>query len=202
MSEFLIPLLHLTPAIRAFLINQLVSDQDAPELALVLLEPEVDREPPAEIRRRLKAKLNALAQPQGAESSLVQACEHIVQFALLRPTAVNELAPVNALLPEGLQFSHQSGRLLIDLALYRQGAIGQEDTHVYNYIAHTPLNPAHTPQPPQTEPDTALSQPQTPTPEISKQTPDPQAQEALKTLQGIRQRRMELLKKVRSEMHG
>lgn len=196
MSEFLIPLLHLTPAIRAFLINQLVSDQDAPELALVLLEPDADREPPTEIRRRLKAKLNTLAQAtQGGESLLVQACEHIVQFALLHPTAAAELQQLNQLLPEGLHFSPQSGRLLIDLTRYRQGAMGQEDSHVYNYIAHTPVTP---PQPslapvPAQRP---ISVTEAPPP------PDPQAQEALKTLQGIRQRRMELLKKVRSEMHG
>lgn len=194
MSECLIPLLHLTPAIRAFLVNQLVSDQDASELALVLLEPEADREPPDEIRRRLKAKLNALAtQTEGPEPHLVQACEHIVQFALLHPTAPSELQRLNHLLPEGLHFSAQSGRLLIDLEQYRQGAIGQEDTLAYRSIAHVPVV--------NTSP--AEMQPiKTTLPEPANSAPDPQAQEALKTLQGIRQRRMELLKKVRSEMHG
>jgi hypothetical protein len=195
-NESFIPLLHLTPALRAFLVNRLVSDEDAPEIALVLLEPEADREPPPEIRRRLKAKLNVLAQtPQGSEINLVTACEHIVQFALLR-NAASELQQLNALLPEGLDFSPQSGRLLLELDRYRQGTIGQEDPHVYQLIAHAPLPtlkvPVHTPRPP----SESVSEAFPPT------APDPQAQEALKALQGIRQRRMELLKKVRSEMHG
>lgn len=107
----------LTAALRSWLVNHLLAEEDLQELKYLLLE--LGFEPPSagsEIRDYLKREMSCLA-AGGQESMrrLVLLCEGLVQFYLLTHLEqMSELNQLNRFLPAGFHFSALSGRLLFE----------------------------------------------------------------------------------------
>lgn len=117
-----------TPALRAWLVNELLPDRLAPEMPYALLElgysdlPAGLHQAPA-VRDFLKREMSQLAARQTPEAAtrLLQLCEQIVQlYLLLHPQEAPALSQLNQRLPPGISFSLVSGRLLFEPELYFQ----------------------------------------------------------------------------------
>jgi hypothetical protein len=117
-----------TPALRAWLVNELLPDSLAPEMPYALLELGYSELPPdlhqaPAVRDFLKREMSQLAARQTPEAAtrLLQLCEQIVQlYLLLHPAEAPALRQLNQRLPPGVSFSLVSGRLLFEPALYFQ----------------------------------------------------------------------------------
>lgn len=102
----------LTAAVRSWLVNHLLADEDLPELTYLLLELGYDAEIQIGTKDALKREMSRLAAGDDDQQlCLMRLCEGLIQFYLLRHgDAVPELEQLNRFLPPEWAFSPVTGR--------------------------------------------------------------------------------------------
>lgn len=118
----------LTAALRSWLVNHLLSQEDLEELVYLLLElgyeeASLPEAAPAPLRSFLKREMSRLASESSSTSHqlLIRICEGIVQFYLLHQgRETPALDQLNLFLPPGLSFSPVTGHLLFEPEDYFQ----------------------------------------------------------------------------------
>lgn len=194
----------MTAALRSWLVNHLLSDEDLPELGYLLLELGYSVPDSASLKDFIKREMSHLA--SGAEADqllLIRLCEGLIQFYLLhRPQDTPELDQLNRFLPPGLSFSPLSGRLLFVPEHYFQphNLYVQEQDSWYLGLGPTPdaEQPAPATPAPAAAQAPAPAEPEAPSPEPGanrSQTPRELASvQRGQQFRHIRQRRLEMLK--------
>lgn len=145
----------LTAALRSWLVNHLLSDEDLPELGYLLLELGYSVTEPAGLKDFIKREMSRLAAgPPVDRQLLIRLCEGLIQFYLLhRSQDTPELDQLNRFLPPGLSFSALSGRLLFVPAHYFQPhnlyVHEQESWYLGQPSRHAPESPEPAARPPE-----------------------------------------------------
>lgn len=172
----------LTAALRSWLVNHLLSDEDLPELGYLLLELGYSVTEPAELKDFIKREMSRLAAgPPTDRQLLIRLCEGLIQFYLLhRGQDTPELDQLNRFLPPGLSFSSLSGRLLFVPEHYFQPhnlyVHEQENWYLGQQFRQAPARPELA-QPPEQPVAAAESAPEPPNQRPSDEA-EPLAQEA------------------------
>lgn len=190
---------YLTPAIRTWLVNELLSTTSEQELAYLLFElgySEILDSDPQTLKSFIKQEMSLLARRAtvSAFNTLIKLCEGLVQFYLVQEPPATKLKQLNQLLPPGLHFSLVSGKLLFEPELFFQEHnlfyqeqslhLLSDQTLIYD-IAESTENPAFN------------SQDASPSRQTEELT-EPDIKTKLRHLQfrNIRQRRLSLLKQL------
>jgi len=212
----------LTAALRSWLVNHLLPDALAGEMAYCLLELGDElpaQQSPAAMRDFLKRQMSLLSGKSdlASQQHLIRLCEGVVQLYLLKhPDQSPELDQLNQLLPPGLSFSLISGHLIFEPELFFQAHNLYHVEQAFQVVPPAELpagskNPALS-QAPDPEPELAQTLAQEPlaaSVSASEAKPSfsalsvPQSAEAAKheVFREIRQRRLLLLKEWESP-HG
>ena len=153
----------LTAALRSWLVNHLLKQEDLQELEYLLLELGY-ADPPAQelLKDFLKREMSRLAAAgPDARLRLIRLCEGIVQFYLLdHPRETPELDQLNRFLPPGLAFSSISGRLLFEPEHYFQPMnqfVHEQEKYYLNQQAAEPNQQAADTPPAAAMPQAAVS---------------------------------------------
>lgn len=209
MSDLPVLSLFLTPALRSWMLAQLVSNEESTELKFLFLElsyTEQALETVKDYRSFTKREMSRLLSANTPETNacLIRLCEGLIQFSLIREPNAEKVQVLNQFLPPGLSFSLVSGRLLFEPPHFFQphNLFFQEQGHYYleqdkllsenpkESSTHAP-DPSLDPETPRLLPEEAIHSPETQEHPPAKEADVSQRSQ---TFQSIRHRRLLLLK--------